>query len=203
MKKSDYTPEQWEAYRAYQRQYYQENADKVRAQRREQYQTHKEKVLARRREYNARPEVKAARRIYDNTPEKKAQRKAYDDANRGAQWAAVKNDPKKLADKYAKLREWRTGMTAEQFDALMVLQGSACAVCKQPFTGDRKGDRKAKNKGFPCADHCHDGGGPRGLLCPTCNSTEGHILLTGLSVQDFCDRLHNYLLNPPFKQLSG
>lgn len=202
MKKSDYTPEQWEAYRAYQRQYYQENAEKVRAQRREQYQTQKEKVLARRREYNARPEVKAARRIYDSTPEKKAQRKAYDDANKGLIWAKLKSDPVKLAKHYADLRRWRTGMTAEQFDALMILQKGKCAICGLVFSG-AKGDRTTKQKAYPCADHCHDGGGPRGILCPACNHIEGRIRSTGLGVLEFSERLHDYLLDPPFNQLSS
>ena len=148
MRKSDCTPEQWEAYRAYQRRYYHENAEKERARRREGYEENKDSVLARRKAYNARPDVKAARKIYDAQPEKKAARKAYDDANKARIWAKLKSDPVKLAKHYADLRRWRTGMTSEQFDALMVLQNGKCAICDLVFSG-AKGDRTTKQNSYP------------------------------------------------------
>lgn len=200
MKKSDCTPEQWEAYRAYQRDYYQKNREKVTARKREKYPEIQEQERARLRAYHARPEVKERQRIYDAAPEKVAARKAYHDeygqARKKRIWQETKSDAEKLEANYAKLRQWRTGMTAGQFDALLVLQGNACAICSRPFSG-RKGDRSTKQKAYPCADHCHDGGGPRGLLCLACNHIEGNIRLTGLSILEFCDRLHDYLLNPP------
>jgi hypothetical protein len=92
-------------------------------------------------------------------------------------------------------------MDATTYDALLILQNNSCAVCGECFSATRKGTRETKGARYPCADHCHDGGGPRGLLCNICNAVEGLVRASGLTPQDFCSRLHGYLENPPVKRL--
>lgn len=53
------------------------------------------------------------------------------------------------------------GLTQNQYDELLVLQGGGCAIC-----GATEGNEKHKNL---FVDHCHDFGSVRGLLCGRCN----------------------------------
>lgn len=191
MKKyASFTEEEKEANRAYGRAYYERN---------------REKVIARTAAYNKTEKAVARRRVYDMKPEQVAKRKARDDATgeayRKEQWAKTKENPELLEKRYAQTREWRTGMSAEIYDALLVAQNNSCAICSREFLVTRKGDRKRRGQSFPCADHCHDGGGPRGLLCHACNTIEGLVKSTGLTAQQYLERLHGYLLDPPVSRL--
>lgn len=51
------------------------------------------------------------------------------------------------------------GITLNQFNEMFLSQGSKCAICKG-------GSSTGKNWHV---DHCHNGGGIRGILCHSCN----------------------------------
>lgn len=53
-------------------------------------------------------------------------------------------------------------MTAEQFNAMLVEQGNACAICRDP-------DKKW------CVDHDHATGKVRSILCYCCNIAIGNL----------------------------
>lgn len=188
---ADFTEEQKERYRQYGREYYARN---------------KEAVIERTKAYNKTDKAVVRRKAYDMKPEQVAKRKARDEAQgdgyRKEYWEKIKSCPKRLNDQYAKLREWRTGMSGDMYDALLIFQNNACAICKKTFELRRKGQRQVAGKIYPCADHCHDGNGPRGLLCHRCNTIEGHIRSVGVPFDEFLQRLHDYLENPPVKQVS-
>lgn len=58
----------------------------------------------------------------------------------------------------------RHRMTAEEYEALLAVQGGACAICRQPETGIRRGHLMRL-----AVDHHHGTGVRRGLLCNQCN----------------------------------
>lgn len=76
------------------------------------------------------------------------------------------------------------------YNDLLVLQGGACGCCGVPFSLT------------PQCDHNHETKKPRGLLCQTCNLTEGQIKKLGLTPREFADRLQRYLDSPPIHRLS-
>lgn len=53
----------------------------------------------------------------------------------------------------------RYGLTLEAFKILLEVQGDKCAICRKPFSSDRKTH----------VDHDHVSGRVRGLLCHGCN----------------------------------
>lgn len=57
------------------------------------------------------------------------------------------------------------GITREQYETQLALQGGVCAICRQPDTS---------KKGYH-VDHDHETGVVRGILCTTCNSGLGHF----------------------------
>jgi hypothetical protein len=83
----------------------------------------------------------------------------------------------------------RTGMSVEQFRALLAAQDGKCAICRAPFelatAGTPSGGRKP-----PCVDHDHATGKIRGLLCRGCNTAEGWVAKNGKA-------LAAYLAAPP------
>jgi len=64
-------------------------------------------------------------------------------------------------------------MTLDEYNALLLAQGAACALCLAPQTSGAR----------LCIDHCHDTGKVRGLLCATCNSAIGLLGDTAERVQ--------------------
>jgi hypothetical protein len=54
------------------------------------------------------------------------------------------------------------GLTAEEFDQMLVGQGGGCAICHESFS-----------KVHICVDHDHKTGDVRGLLCQKCNTALG------------------------------
>jgi len=54
-------------------------------------------------------------------------------------------------------------------------QGHRCAICKVPLVVGKKAKLNGSYRGLPCADHDHDNGWLRGVLCNTCNTGEGKI----------------------------
>lgn len=59
----------------------------------------------------------------------------------------------------------RYGITIEQYEELLDVQGGVCAICKQLC---------ASGKDL-AVDHDHDTGVVRGLLCMNCNIGIGHL----------------------------
>lgn len=57
------------------------------------------------------------------------------------------------------------GITAEQYDRMLLEQGNCCKLCKK-FTNGPKGLRFS-------VDHCHKSGKIRGILCMECNTRLG------------------------------
>ena len=69
-------------------------------------------------------------------------------------------NPEKVAENK---RRSRYGLEPHQYDAMLVDQSGACAIC---FAGFDK---------TPYVDHCHDSGKVRGLLCQGCNTGIGML----------------------------
>jgi hypothetical protein len=97
----------------------------------------------------------------------KAQREKYradPEPHRAAARAWHANHPAKAK---IRRRSWnlmtKYGMTVEQFDAMLLAQGSACAACG---TRDHNGVNWH-------VDHSHDTGVVRGILCHPCNTALG------------------------------
>ena len=63
----------------------------------------------------------------------------------------------------ANQRKYKYGLTAEEYDALVLASGGLCAICHEAMGDDI------------CVDHCHDSGAVRGLLCRNCNFGLGHF----------------------------
>lgn len=179
--KKDCTPEEWTRYLASQRKHnaaitadparrqaYRDRAKARYAKRRDERPEEHAAHLKRASVANARPERRAADRARNQTPERKAQ-------------------------SLAKHRHRLYELTPERADALLRLQGHACAVCRRPFEWSR----------IPHVDHCHLSGLVRGFLCARCNSTEGFLVSVGLTPAQFAERLTAYLTNPPADQVKA
>jgi len=61
------------------------------------------------------------------------------------------------------------GMTLEQFDAILKVQGGTCDICRGTNWGGGAGGKWSN----PVVDHCHEKGHIRGLLCSNCNTGLG------------------------------
>lgn len=149
----------------------------------------KELARERSRRYSAKPEAVARRKAYHQRPEVKArfQERAKTEAHKEYQ-RQYRNSEHGKAMARRRAAE-RLGFAPGMFDELLALQDGKCAICRRLFSD--LGMRKLH------ADHCHDNGTPRGLLCHHCNLAEGTIKKTGLSPVDFAERLAHYLSNPP------
>lgn len=80
------------------------------------------------------------------------------------------------------------GITAEQYDEILVFQGGVCAICKKPPKKNRLS-----------VDHNHKTGLTRGLLCWACNKL---IAQSGDSAV-VLDRARAYLTYPPVTLVLG
>lgn len=76
------------------------------------------------------------------------------------------NNPDKFRNQWLK----KYGLTHETYDALLASQNGRCAICE---TDEPRGTG-AGGKRFH-VDHCHSGGGVRGLLCGHCNAGLGQF----------------------------
>lgn len=66
------------------------------------------------------------------------------------------------------------GLTLEQFDRMLALQGNVCAICGgEPHQKVRNVKRDGVKPQY-VVDHDHATGKVRGLLCHSCNSTLGY-----------------------------
>jgi hypothetical protein len=177
MRKADCTPEEWAAYLKKMRTYYSRNIEKMRT---------------RAREYHSRPEVKARRKKRQDTPEAAARRREFnktDEAKRRRKeaYAKLKADPEKLAKVRDKVRQLRTGFTRDDILELTAFQKNRCAICERSFETQQMR-----------ADHCHETGSPRGLLCHHCNILEGMLRGLKLTPEEFATKIRAYLNHPPY-----
>lgn len=167
MRKADCTPEQWAAKLARQRAYTAKNPPSAE-------QRAKKALYLRRLRSDPKKREEYNRRQRERMAEPEVREKVL----------AYKKRPEVVAHRKA-VRVRKSGITPDLVAALMDVQDGRCAVCGVAFTFT------------PHADHCHDTGRPRGLLCSPCNTAEGLIKKTGLTPQGFADRLQRYLDNPP------
>jgi hypothetical protein len=192
VKKNECTVEEWDAVRAYQRDYYRKNAEKVREQRRQQYQRRIDKEHARAAKYNRRPEIVARRRVWDAKPENVLRRRSYAQTEEAKVRAKERMEERYRADpllKHHRSSHWRwkrLGFTRELIHELLALQNNRCAVCQNLFSETNRFH----------ADHSHETGKARGLLCFQCNIIDGKLRRIGVDPIEFGKRLHNYLENP-------
>jgi len=90
-------------------------------------------------------------------------------------WALA--HPDRVKAKAFKHRLKRYGLTAEQYESFLLLQGGLCAICKRVPPRDFD------------IDHDHLTGVVRGLLCNSCNRALGY-----LSTPDELEAAKQYLL---------
>jgi hypothetical protein len=91
---------------------------------------------------------------HNETEEQRKHRKEYD-----------KEHHSKRRDKYnAHHREWRYGISPDEYNRLFESQNGRCAICGKPQSELKKALH---------VDHNHDSGEIRGLLCFTCNAGIG------------------------------
>jgi hypothetical protein len=95
------------------------------------------------------------------------------------EWA--KKNPERFEELKRKSTLRRYGITAEQYDALLVAQNKCCAICKAPAP---KGDKK-----YFSIDHDHSSGKVRGLLCDPCNQAIGLLEDSVVSLSNAIDYL--------------
>lgn len=116
---------------------------------RNRYLANREKVLADGKIYREKNRDKIAaraRKYRESNPEK------------------VRESVRKSAIKY------RYGITAEEYEAMLVDQDGLCAICDKPET---RCDRKTGQPLRLVIDHCHATGRVRALLCSRCNVALG------------------------------
>lgn len=125
-------------YAEYMRRFRERYPEKAKANHRNYYLRHKERLAAQQKIWVAanREKVRAANR------------------------ARRKKNPQKAHEHDLRHRLKKDyGITREQFDAMLVAQGNACAICRTPRAQIRR----------LCVDHCHKTKTVRGLLCQYCN----------------------------------
>ena len=121
------------------------------------------------------PQALWQKRRYAEDPEYRKKRLA----ERRRYWAAHKDEiNERLRNKIRvdpryrkKLRGYRYrryGMSGEDYDVLVALQGGLCAICRRK----PKRYRKKRNHRLE-VDHCHSTNKVRGLLCGKCNPMLG------------------------------
>ncbi len=83
-------------------------------------------------------------------------------------------------------REAVTGWSAEAFEAAWEKQAGLCAICSVPMI---KGGQRVNSV---CADHDHETGLPRDLICRTCNVGLGVYEKRGTLFANYLARFRAY-----------
>ncbi len=92
------------------------------------------------------------------------------DVARGVRRERYKNEPVKDRKILRTSRLKKFGLTYEDFERMLILQGYKCDICAKEITVDSDKHSYAKSA---CVDHNHDTGKVRGLLCSRCNTGIG------------------------------
>jgi len=116
-----------------------------------------------------------ARQWYHATPErqKARNRRRYEKDGERMRAAAkawyAQNKPRlnDLQRRWALKKDY--GLTLEEYDAMVAVQGGLCGLCGQPPQAYQTSRRKLR------VDHCHETNSIRGLLCHHCNVGIGHF----------------------------
>lgn len=130
-------------------------------------------LLAKAREYQ-----RNYQRIWNNKPENRAK-------SRKASLAHYYKNRKANCD----ASHWRNvkrryGITKEQYEQIIAVQGGGCALCGIPVQSS--GKRLS-------IDHCHNSTVVRGVLCEPCN-----VLLGSVDAKPgWIEKVQDYLLNNP------
>jgi len=96
-------------------------------------------------------------------------------------WGHFRKDPQSYHLRW--LLEKRYGITLEQYNEMVALQGGRCAICNKVPAGTSHTSRRL------AVDHDHATNAVRGLLCSTCNTTIGMIE----DSPSILDRMRRYL----------
>jgi len=151
-------------------------SDASRAAKRRYYQRHKEKLLAKSRAYNdANKDHLAAKKKewWARNPDRKRgyEAKRVRDPEQVRRWRSNRKTRIAEEDPRYHLRQGlRTyGLTLEQYDTLVEVQGGRCAICREAPTGRNRNERRLH------VDHDHVTGRVRGLLCLMCNRGIGML----------------------------
>jgi hypothetical protein len=103
----------------------------------------------------------------EKSAHKRAQRakhnRTYYNANK-VKWQSLPSQSTNSQMRHQRQRKY--GVSQEQFAAMLISQGGACAIC---------GATEAGGRGTFHVDHCHSLGTVRGLLCHNCNVGLGHF----------------------------
>lgn len=166
------------------RKHYQANREQRIAYSKEWYRKNPEKAKARHAAYWEREGRERQHQRWESMTS--AERAKYNQQQREARAA----DPERFRRYDLKRRLRKFGVTLEQYGALMGIQGGVCAICQGPPNG--------KDDVFH-ADHDHETGILRGLLCHSCNTSLGHFRDDVRVLQ----RAIDYLREPPFHRVTG
>lgn len=142
------------------------------AQNRDYERRHAEKVAADRRAWNEKNREKVRARNL-------ASYHRYAETRRARAREVYRADPGTRAAKHADHVARKYGISRVQYDALLLAQGGACALCARPPGASRR----------LAVDHDHETGRIRGLLCTQCNTAIGRFGDTAEGVQRVLDYL--------------
>lgn len=136
-----------------------EKREKRRKRQRAYYEANKSKIIEQHRAY-----------YQANKTEKAAYAHAYYEAHK--ETMTEQANARRLERVY--------GLTKEQYDSMLELQGNACAVCSTGTPASKVGWH---------VDHCHTTGKVRGILCHQCNVGLGNFRDSKASLQSAIDYL--------------
>jgi hypothetical protein len=120
----------------------------------------RDKVLEHQRQYRLRNREKLAQERAARSRAKREQETAY-----AREWRAKNPEKVKEITRRHRLKK-NFGITLDDYERLLREQKGVCAICASPPRGRWT---------TLVVDHCHDGGGVRGLLCSSCNAAIGAL----------------------------
>lgn len=108
-------------------------------------------------------------------------------------WRHVKKS--RRANSHGKYIEATYNITAEQYEAIYIAQGSRCAICQRATGATRK--LAVDHDHSCCAGPTSCGKCVRSLLCKPCNRMLGHMR----DDPEMAERAAEYLRNPPGREI--
>lgn len=132
--------------RARARQRYQENREQILVQKRGYYQLHKDEAIARAADWRQKNAVRVKEYL--------------------KRWREQNRDKVRAQARRSHLKQ-SYGLSLEDYNAMLTVQGERCAICNAPL---EVGNLYKTN-----VDHDHTTGRPRAILCRKCNSFVGYL----------------------------